>query len=652
MKLTDKLTLRQKLVAGLSGMVVFFLLVAVFNLYQVHQIKQELQKQNDKVELKLMALELKEMVQELNIIASGLEISKNPDYIPAYNEKRALFDQMIKRIGDTANTDEQSLWRSKLILLTGEFTNTFDVASKVITDNALKRDDIDKNMEYLYNESQRLMKEIFVYVDRFYNSYSDDAAAAVASTQKKLNSTVSIMIGALIAATLISLAIAVILIRSLLPPIQRLQTAVKLVASGDFRIRINNRSSDELGALSRDFDHMIEQVRSMLLSTQAIASSLSSHSSLFREFSGSTASANKDIVRAIQEISAGAEQQAHYTEQSSTIVGELAQQVHEIAAATDTMQRMSREASFHTHTGSHSMEELRTAAKQSEEVLHHVFAAMDTLSSSSAQIGKIVGTITEISTQTNVLALNAAIEAARAGVHGKGFSVIAEEVRLLSAQTNDSSRMIGFIVKSLMTQIKELETSLTDAKQSFAMQNGKMKDSMEAFRKIRQSMDELSGQILHIHDRIASVREKNKTIVESIQHVAAIAEETAAGVQEVNSSSLQQDSAIHQIASESEDILELAQRLFAEINRFKIKNDGEFEIGLQDVPAVGEEPRTQGAGVGQKDPAVETPKEELPNAGEADGPGMLGLPVEGLDEQKDKQPADAKEAEEKKLQPV
>ncbi|MEK8126768.1 methyl-accepting chemotaxis protein [Paenibacillus filicis] len=564
------MSIRQKLLCGLSGMLLFFIAVASFNLYQVNQIQAELDTQNDKVDLKLMALELKEMVQELNIIASGLEISKNTDFIPKYNEKRATFEQMVKRVGETADTDEKTFWRSKLILLTGEYTNTFDVAAKVIKDPNLSKTDIEKNMEYLYTESQALMHEIFIYVDNFYNSYSGDAAVAVENTQNKLNSTVYIMIAAIVAIVLISLAIAATLIRALIPPIRRLQSAVQLVASGDLRVRVNHQGNDELGALSRDFDRMTEQVQAMLTSTQSIASSLSSHSSSFKSFSGSTASSNKEILKSIQEIAVGASQQASYMELSTTIIGELSEQVRGISAATETMQQKNRIVAFNTHTGSKSMDELRQAAQHSEGVLQQVFEAMSTLNHSSSQIGSIVASISEISNQTNVLALNAAIEAARAGVHGKGFSVIAEEVRQLSSQTRDSSKQIILIVGSLQKQIKGLEHNLTEAKESLDLQNGKMNENQAAYSEIRHSMDELSDQISLIHESMASMEGKNNKIVETIQHVAAIAEETAAGVQEVSASSQQQDSAIHQIATESDDILQLAQQLFAEINQFKI----------------------------------------------------------------------------------
>lgn len=91
------MTMRSKLIVSFSGVLLIFLAVAYFNLHQVSQIKQHMNDQNDKVELKVMALELKEMVQDMNIIASGLEISKKPEYIFKYNAKRQPFNDYIKK---------------------------------------------------------------------------------------------------------------------------------------------------------------------------------------------------------------------------------------------------------------------------------------------------------------------------------------------------------------------------------------------------------------------------------------------------------------------------------------------------------------------------------------------------------------------------
>jgi methyl-accepting chemotaxis protein len=572
-RFTFTFTMRLKLIASFAGVLLIFLAVAFFNLHQVNQIKKSMEIQNDKVDLKVMALELKEMVQELNIIASGMEISKKPEYIDKYNSKRQAFNDMVKRIGDTATTDDLKKWRSQMIIASVDYINNFDSAAKMVQDPNMKPLDLDSNLLYLYTESQTLKDTLFTLVDKFYVTYAEDAKQAIGTSTDLLNSTSRVMLSATLIVLLVTAAIAYLLIRSFVKPIARLQKAVSLIASGDLRHQIDSKSRDELGQLSQSFDLMVASVRQMLDSTQRIASSLSEHSHSFHSFSQVTASANSDILRAIHEISLGADEQASQTEKSSQIITELEAEIRYISQYTDLMKQTSLEASTNTRKGTSSVHALKQSSEESQQVLQKVHEAMESLSASSNQIGKIIHSITEISTQTHVLALNAAIEAARAGVHGKGFSVIADEVRSLSGQTNESSRVIGQIIISLQKQIKELQEFMLEARENTTTQNNKVNETIDSFDVIEQSMLTLTEQIEQIHEKIDQTRMKNNKLVESVQFVAAIAQETAAGVEEVNSTSIQQDASIHKIADESDEILNLSQQLFQEISKFQISTD-------------------------------------------------------------------------------
>jgi methyl-accepting chemotaxis protein len=577
------MTMRSKLIVSFSGVLLIFLAVAYFNLHQVSQIKQHMNDQNDKVELKVMALELKEMVQDMNIIASGLEISKKPEYIFKYNAKRQPFNDYIKKIGDTAATPDQQKWRSQLIQASVDYINNFDSAAQMIqVNNGTSTKDLEINLMYLYNESQDLKTVIFDLVDKFYVTYAESADQAIVSSTKALDSTSLVMMYASIVVLVITVLIAFLLIRSFIRPIQRLQKAVSLIAAGDLTHTINATSKDELGQLSQSFDHMIRQVRQMLYATKQIASSLNDHSHEFHRFSQLTASANTDILKAINEISHGADEQAMQTESSSLIITELEEEIRDITAYTYEMIKASDEAAAGTLQGTGYVRALKASSEQSQEVLHKVDAAMQTLTASSKQIGAITRSIMEISTQTNVLALNAAIEAARAGVHGRGFSVIADEVRQLSQQSSDSSKTISGITQALQKQIHELQSSLLEAKDSAVTQNHRVADTLSSFESIEHSMIGIKEQIEHIHSKIEQARSKNDQLVGSVQFVAAIAQETAAGVEEVNSTSIQQDASIRRIAEESDDILALADRLFAEISKFQITETDEVSMDNQD----------------------------------------------------------------------
>jgi methyl-accepting chemotaxis protein len=565
-----RVKMRTKLISSFAGVLLIFIGVALFNLNEVGHIKNNMNDQNDKVDLKVMALELKEMVQELNIIASGLEISKKTEYIEKYNAKRKTFNDMVKRIGDTASTPDQQKWRSQMIQATVDYISNFDSAAKMIQDKNMKPTDLDTNLLFLYNESQTLKDNIFDLVDKFYVTYAEAADRAIANSTAALDKTSQVMKFASVIVLIITITIAFLLVRSFTRPIAQLQSAVAMIASGDLRHTIDSSSQDELGQLSQGFDHMIMQVRDMLGNTQKIASSLSEHSHSFHAFSQGTASANTEILKAINEISTGADEQAVQSEKSAQIIADLEAEIGQISEYTNLMKKTSSEAAGKTLLGTQSIQSLSEASLKSQLVLHKTGEAMENLAASSNQIGKIVRSITEISTQTNVLALNAAIEAARAGVHGKGFSVIADEVRSLSAQTNDSSKMVGQIVVILQKQIQELQASMQEASQYSQAQNSRVEETLHSFEGIELSMEQITSQIGQIHQKIDQAKQKNEKLVESVHYVAAIAEETAAGVEEVNSTSIHQDASIRRIAEESDDIYSLSQQLFEEISRFLI----------------------------------------------------------------------------------
>ncbi|ALS20880.1 methyl-accepting chemotaxis protein [Paenibacillus naphthalenovorans] len=571
-----RLPMKTKLIMTFSFITLLFAGVSVFNLWQVDSIKQHLQYQNEQTDKQKLALQLKQQANSLASIYAAYVLTKKTELIDTYNKEKEEFLRSVERMALTASNADERNWSAKLTNTSKEFAGTFDKAQQIVMNSSLQSQEMDQQLKSAHNESELFKDYIFEHVDLFNEAYNQYALTAVSSTHRQLNDSARFAVITTLLVTIISSITAFLLIRSFMKPIQRLQHAVMQVAEGDLRHKINSSSSDELGRLSQSFDEMIDRIKEMLSNTQTVASSLSRHSRSFHEFSRETAAANKDIVRAIQEISSGSEEQARFSENSAYIITETTREIRQITEYTVMMQRKSKEASSNTHTGSQVMEGLKSAAEQSEKVLHQVYLTMETLSRSSARIGKIVGSITEISAQTNVLALNAAIEAARAGVHGKGFSVIADEVRQLSAQTNESSKTITRIVQTLQAQISEMEASLNEMKLSFENQTGKINESMDAFMDIRLSMDELSDHIEQIHTLVSAAEDKNSKLASSVQHIAAIAQETAAGVEEVNSASQHQDSAIHRIASQSDDILSLAQQLFDEINRFKISDGTEI----------------------------------------------------------------------------
>ncbi|MFD2613357.1 methyl-accepting chemotaxis protein [Paenibacillus gansuensis] len=537
---------------------------------EVRAIKQQLAGQNRETAKKIQALELKQNLQVLFNISTNLISTQNLDLEQDFRDNTEAFQRSVQQLSGSAATPKQRKLVPKLNTVSQEFIANFDKAVAMLKDESSDPLAVIDEMNAAGERTKAHREYMFQIVDEFYRSFSATASAAVAKSDQLLDSTVGATTTTSVIVLIVCTAVAVLLIASFTRPIGRLQDAVKQVAAGDFTVKLYSSSQDELGILSRDVDHMIGQVNKMMGAAHAIASSLSAASDRFRSFSTTTAAANEEIIRAIDEISRGAGEQASHTEQSAELIVGMQQEIDLITRYTDQMKQMSIAANETTRSGSEAVGSLTRSAQQTDAVLAEVFQSLEALGASSVRIEQIVNTITDISNRTNILSLNAAIEAARAGVHGNGFAVIAEEVRQLSGQTKESSAAVSLIIRSLLEQLGGLQSQMSEARNRFQAQTGKVSETMLAFQSIHASIETLSSQMDRIGHQVAEAKEKNGKLTISVQYVASIAEETAAGVEEVNSASIQQDEAIRSIAGQAEEINSLSARLFAELSKFRI----------------------------------------------------------------------------------
>lgn len=571
----NSLSLRFRLVLSFASLILIFMCVGLYNYSTIGNIKAKTANQTVEANKVLEAVKVKLEVEDLSLFLAGFLLSKDVGMKQEYENRVKSLKDNIESIGKNASSPEERKWIAQLGTTLTEYAGVFDQAETIINDKKLTPIEVNNGMERLYKASQLHKEFVFETLEKFIQKFSNDSNFAKTESDKMLSFTGSISMVVPIIVFVLALIVAYLLVRSFTRPIKELQTIMNRISQGDLSHTINTNRKDELGKLSQSFNIMIRQVRDMLTNTRTIASSLSGHSQQFHRFSQETAAANTSILHAIEEISSGADQQAKQSETSTHIISDLENEIQEISNFAQSMQLTSSMAEQNTVMGKDSVNALSAAAADTEQRVSQVVQAMQALAASSAEIGNIINTITEISTQTNVLSLNAAIEAARAGAYGRGFSVIAEEVRVLSQQSNDSAKHISSIIKGLQSQISDLEAQLGETKHVMLNQNTRMESTMTAFSAIQSSMLEVSTQISSVNGKVDAISSKNKELIQSVQHVAAIAEETAAGVEEVNCTYIQQDVSIRQIADQAEDINQLSQQLFGQISKFIIDTDEE-----------------------------------------------------------------------------
>lgn len=277
------------------------------------------------------------------------------------------------------------------------------------------------------------------------------------------------------------------------------------------------------------------------------------------------------IAATMQELSVGAESQANSASELSEAMGMYMEKIYQIHRNGKEMFDKSREVLELTENGSKLMD-------QSKKLFDYIFTGMQSnmkkikkLDERSKQISKLVEVIQSIADQTNLLALNAAIEAARAGEHGKGFAVVADEVRKLAEQVSNSVEDIQKIVEEVHGETNKVTKSFELGFQQVESGMGSMNETSAAFQQIKETIKEISERINNAQNDLTDMLSTSESINDSISNIASISEEAAAGIEQTSASAATANESAATIASHAESMSNLAGDLQSLVKRFQVQ---------------------------------------------------------------------------------
>ncbi|WP_447968324.1 methyl-accepting chemotaxis protein [Nitrospira sp. M1] len=351
--------------------------------------------------------------------------------------------------------------------------------------------------------------------------------------------------GALFAMLLICLAVFYVFLQKfVLRPLHSLTLLSKDIAQGqgDLTKRVPVVSHDEIGELGRYFNLCIEKIqRSMGMvseATRRIVVSATELSTTSNELSQSSEGQNSRMV------------------QSTSAVEEMTMTASEVARNSTEAARLAKDTSETARTGHEVMMETVAGMEQVSEAVGQSSTIIVTLGKSSDQIGDIVRVIEDIADQTNLLALNAAIEAARAGEQGRGFAVVADEVRKLAERTTKATKEIGDMIRQIQHDTKSAVASMEDGTQRVLGGVELANKTGEALEKIQSMVDQTTDMIQQIADAAEEQSSATRQIATDLETVAQSSKEASGGVTES--------------AKASHDLRVLATELQSLINTFRI----------------------------------------------------------------------------------
>ena len=369
--------------------------------------------------------------------------------------------------------------------------------------------------ELIVQKTNPLFSEANKSVQDLYDDQKAQAKQSNESAASEYKSTMTVIIATIVTSVLLSLALGILIMRSIASASTALMNASSAMAQGDLSQRVRLVTQDEFGIIGNSFDAMADSFANAM---HKVAESSTQVSAAAAEVN-STA---EKIATGAEEVAAQAATVATAGEEMSATSGDIAQNCQ---MAAEGAQRASQSA----NTGAEVVERTVTVMGQIAAKVQESAKTVESLGARSDQIGAIIGTIEDIADQTNLLALNAAIEAARAGEQGRGFAVVADEVRALAERTTRATKEIGEMIKAIQKETKEAVVGMEEGVNQVEAGTMEAAKSGQALQDILQQINDVAMQVNQIATAAEEQTATTSEISNNMMQITQVVQDTAAG---------------------------------------------------------------------------------------------------------------------------
>ena len=369
---------------------------------------------------------------------------------------------------------------------------------------------------------------------------------------------------------LISISIVFFFASYLAKPIQVLSTFVNRIGNGDLTmVRLDINSKDEIGTLAKSFELMVNNLRNLLRQISQTAEQLAASSQELTANSEQSAQCSGQVASLIIDVATAVEGQKSSTGEMLKTMEFMDGGIQKVVEKNSSMTEVTEKTAFSALEGEKVVKEAIQQMQSIEGTVTDSALVVEALGERSKEIGNIVGTISTIAGQTNLLALNAAIEAARAGEQGRGFAVVADEVRRLAEQSHQAAEQIAELIKEIQMGIDKAVVAMHMGTKEAKLGTEVINNAEERFGDISRLVSEVSTQVRDIETEIQGMAKSREKIVYAVRDVDAGSRRTAGQTQKISASIEEQSAASEELAASSKSLAIMAEELQEAVHKFK-----------------------------------------------------------------------------------
>jgi methyl-accepting chemotaxis protein len=358
--------------------------------------------------------------------------------------------------------------------------------------------------------------------------------------------------------------------RMITRPINQMVDASEVIAAGNLTYVVKIDSEDELGKLANSFNTMVGNLRNLVKQVVSTSETLAASAQQLSASAEEATNAVEQIATTAGELAAGAQNQTREVTTAARTVEELSRSAHEVAAKAESAAALSQDMATSAQTGNTSVQNAVEKMVEIDAAVASTAGIVKELGMRSKEIGNIVEVITNIAGQTNLLALNAAIEAARAGEQGRGFAVVADEVRKLAEQAQEAAGQIAGIINQIQGQTEKAVD---------AMEGGTRKVT-EGVRVAKEAGVSIDGILTKVQESVIMIQSISAAaeeqaaatgeVVQSIDTISAVAQQSSAGAQTAAAATEETTASMEEISSSSQALAQAASQLQNMVMKFRV----------------------------------------------------------------------------------